>query len=72
MGQRFNIGDAVVVNKDIERVEGLYAKAGEAGEIEEVFRNPHGSGSQALYAKVRMGGTRAVKTFRLTSLSHGA
>ena len=82
MAQRFNVGDAVFVNKDIERVVegnsgrvlGPYAKEGERGVVVGTFRPPSsGAGLlQPWYAKVRMDAGGKVKTFRLTSLTRVA
>ena len=73
MGKRFNVGDVVVVNKDIVRVEGPYAMAGETGAIEEIFRpNSVEVVGKNLYAKVRMSSTGLIKTFRLSSLNHAS
>lgn len=71
MAQRFNVGDTVFVNKDISRVEGPYAKAGERGVVVGTFRPPSsGAGLlQPWYAKVKMDVGGKVLTFRLTSLT---
>jgi hypothetical protein len=60
--------DDVEVLRDIVRVEGAYAKAGDTGKVLEVFGNAVG-GRERLrwFAKVRMK-NRAIKTFRVTSL----
>lgn len=72
MAKKINVGDAVVVNKDITRREGPYARDGERGVVEETFRPPSSAACkfQPWYAKVRMDGTGVIKTFRLTSLAH--
>ena len=80
MSNRYNVGDKVVVNKDIYRVESvsrekcLYASLGDTGSIIEVFR-PQSTSAKCstcaktpLYAKVIMDNSTGIKTFRLTSL----
>lgn len=68
----FHVGDKVRVNKDITRVEGLYAQEGEQGTILEIFRpQPTGFGERKPpCAKVRVIRERSkpILTFRLTSL----
>lgn len=60
--------DLVRVKRDIERVEGPYAQAGEQGRVEDVFLAETTGCPQTpvWYAKVRIGDV--LKTFRLTSL----
>lgn len=68
--KRIKPGQNVRVKRDITRVEGPYAKAGETGVVEETFPTKL-SGSPAerpnWYAKVRMA-NGTIKTFRLTTL----
>jgi hypothetical protein len=80
MSTRYNVGDKVVVNKDIYRTESvsrekrLYASLGDSGSIIEVFRPQSTSAGTAAaakapyYAKVIMDNSTGIKTFRLTSL----
>lgn len=68
----FHVGNKVRVNKDITRVEGPYAQAGERGTIIEIFR-PQPTGAfekKPPYAKVRIirEWSTPILTFRLTSL----
>ena len=68
----FHVGDKVRVNKDITRVEGPYAQAGEQGTIIEIFR-PQSTGAfeqKQPYAKVRIirKWSTPILTFRITSL----
>lgn len=57
-----NKNDKVMVNKEINRKEGLYAVKGEVGEVIEVFYPE----TKVPHAKVLIEGK--IKTFRLTSL----
>lgn len=70
-------GDTVKVKREIKRIDHknrdagfqVYAKAGDTGKVEEVFKGqtPSGNDDQYFwYAKVRMG--TELKTFRLTSI----
>lgn len=62
-------GDKVTVVRDITRSEGPYAKAGDTGEVTEVFlRDAFKSDkkNRTWYAKVLT--EQQVKTFRITSL----
>lgn len=63
--KKVSAGQRVRVLRDIVRVEGPYAQAGELGEVYEMF-NEHGR-KTCWYAKVRMD-HGDVKTFRVTSL----
>ena len=62
--------DLVRIKRDITRQGALYAKTGECGVVEEVFRNSSQSGTPGSrgtwHAKVRIGST--LKTVRLTSI----
>jgi hypothetical protein len=65
-----NVGDPVEVLRDLNRAEGPYAKKGERGVVEEIFR-PVPTASlekKKLAAKVRMTANGRIKTFRLTSI----
>lgn len=70
MPRKIEKGHRVRVARDIVRVEGPYAQAGEEGEVIETFRPPN-SGANApwiWHAKVLMDSPKAIKTFRITSL----
>lgn len=65
-----SVGHRVVVRRDLVRVEGPYARAGEKGTIVEIFRSGSSGPSSkngSWYAKVDMD-SNEIKTFRLTSL----
>ena len=67
----FHVGDKVSLKRDIFRAESKlpYARAGETGDIRELFQPPAPDGHNVIktwYAKVMMHDT--LKTFRLTSL----
>lgn len=70
--KKIEVGHEVEVLRDIKRVEGPYAKAGEAGVVIEVFFNTartprQGNHPQNWNAKVKMA-AGGIKTFRVTSL----
>lgn len=50
----------------LKAIREVYAKEGDKGTILEIFKNDHGSSSEALYAKVQIGDK--IKTLRLTSI----
>lgn len=66
--KKINKGQRISVCRDIVRIEGPYANAGETGIVREVFvqRSHH---EPKLYAKVVMDATGKIKTFRCTSLA---
>jgi hypothetical protein len=71
MSKRYSVGDTVTVNKDITRIEGLYATKGERGIILEIFHATSAGAyrERRLFAKVKMAVDGRIKTFRLTSLA---
>lgn len=65
--KKIAVGHRVSVLRNITRVEGPYALAGETGEVIETFQPQLRNENPDWFAKVKMD-AGPVKTFRITSL----